>query len=293
MNAKQNRQLAIQYHILRRLIQDDKRLHSKITKENIHELLDAKKFYEKYFEPNHNTIHIPTLFKLIQRETEAAFKRMSVKVHIIHKFDEHYPKSILQDFKEDAPMFIYLSGGIEVLDRKFKKISYFTTPISTDVYIQDTLNLIKELKGTNSIAIIQFNTLMDNIIFLELQKMNIPCIVIFRGPITKDLENSIKKYNPRFKRGLKGMNIMSITGPFNEVLSETVQTHLMNSMGHTSVLFSAVVADVNHEAIRNNLSWRKPSLMPLLNSSNYPSSDLLFTLEKVEDFTRIINQLIS
>ncbi len=291
MNPKLNRQLAIQYHILRRLIQDDKKLNALITKDNVQELLDAKKFYDKYFVPQQNVSQIPMLFKLIQRETEAAFKRVSTKVHIVHKYDERYPKSILQDFRDEAPMFIYLSGGVEVFDRKYKKISFFSTTKSHDEYIQDSLDLVKRLKGTAFVAIIQFNTLMDNLLFLEFQKIGVPCIVVFRGPITKDLENSIKKYNPRFKRGLKGMNIMSVTGPFNEVMSEVTQTRLMNSMGHVSVLFSHDVADVNHEAIRNNLNWRKPSLMPLLNGSEYPSSELLFTLEKGDDFVVTLNRL--
>lgn len=291
MNPKQHRQLAIQYHILRRLIQDDSKLHSKITKDNISELLDAKKFYEKYFEPQHNVSQLPMLFKLIQRETEAAFKRISNKVHIIHKFDERYPKCFLQDFRDEAPMFIYLSGGVDVLDRKLKKVSIFSSSKSTDDYINQSLHLIRQLKDSGYVALIQFNTLMDNLIFLECQKLSIPCIVVFRGPVTKDLENAVKKYNPRFKRGSKGMNIMSITGPFNEVLSEKIQTHLMNSMGRVSILLSEAVSDVNHEAIRNNLSWRKPSFMPLLNGSEYPSSELLFTLEKSEDFKKTIDHL--
>ncbi len=291
MNPKQNRQLAIQYHILRRLIQDDSKLHAKINKENIAELLDAKKFYDKYFEPQHNAAQLPMLFKLVQRETEAAFKRISNKVHIIHKYDERYPKCILQDFREDAPMFLYLSGGVDVLDRKYKKISLFTNSKSSDEYIEETLKLLKQLKDSSYVVLIQFNTLMDNLIFLECQKQGIPCIVVFRGPVTKDLENAVKKYNPRFKRGSKGMNIMSITGPFNEVLNEKTQSHLMNSMGRVSVLFSDALNDVNHEAIKNNLYWRKPSLMPLLNGSQYPSSELLFTLEKKEDFKITIDQL--
>ncbi len=291
MNPKQNRQLAIQYHILRRLIQDDVKLHSKINKDNIAELVDAKKFYDKYFEPQHNVSQLPMLFKLVQRETEAAFKRISNKVHIIHKFDERYPKSILQDFRDEAPMFIYLSGGVDVLERKYKKISIFSSSKSTDEYINQSLECVRQLKGSEYVILIQFNTLMDNLIFLECQKQGIPCIVVFRGPVTKDLENAIKKYNPRFKRGSKGMNIMSITGPFNEVLSEKTQSYLMNSLGRVSILLSELVNDVNHEAIRNNLHWRKPSLMPLLNGYEYPSSDLLFTLENKEDFKKTIDHL--
>ena len=291
MNPKQTRQIAIQYHILRRLIQDDHLLNSKINKDTIHELLDAKKFYEKYFDQKHNLSTLPTLFKLIQRETDAAFKRISNKIQVIHRYDSNYPISLIQDFREEAPMFIYLSGKSEILDRKIKKISLFTNAQSSEAYIEKTLKLIKTLKGSPYIALIQFNTLMDNLIFLECQKQSIPCIVIFRGPITKDLENAIKKYNPLFKRGLKGMNIMSITSPFNEVILEKKQNHLMNSLGRVSILFSEVVNDVNHDAVKNNLSWRKPVMMPLLSHAQYPSSELLFTLGHDDEFKEMVDRL--
>lgn len=293
MNRKQNRLFAQQYYLIRRLIQNDELLNDLITKENKLEVLNAKDFYDKHLSSQFKLTHIATIFKLIQRETEVAFKRISNRIHIINRFDEVYPRSFIQDLKEEAPMFIYLSGKTEILNRKLKKLAFFTNTQVSDEYIVKSLKCVQQLKGSEYVALLQFNTLLDNLLFLEFQKQGIPCIVVFRGPITKDLEGAIKKFNPGFKRGLKGMNIMSVTGPFNELMNDKIQIKTMNSLAHVSILFSEYPSDVNQDAVINNLNWKKPTFMPLLDTSVHAPSELLFTLENIEGFKNAIDQLCS
>lgn len=291
MNPKQARQLAIHYHILKRLVQDDNALNRIITKDNIKELSDAKAFYEKYFESRRFIEHFPTVFKLIQRETEAAFKRLSRRLLIVNRYEAQYPSALWQDFKEDAPMFLYVSGTLEPLDRKADRLAFYTTSNSSDAYINSCMALITQLKQQSYTVIVQFISLMDNLMFLNLQKMDLPCVVLMRGPITIDLESAIKKFNPRFKRGKKGLNILSITGPFNEPIEENTHLKLMNSLSKLSILFSDDIKDASRFEIQNNLAWKKPSLMPLLDGQLYPSSELLFTLKKPEDFLETLQKL--
>lgn len=290
-NRKNSRQLAIGYHILKRLIQDDALLNRTLTKDNIHELMDAKKFYERYFVGNRFIEHFPMVFKLIERETQAAFKRMSKRLVMVHRYDEKYPASLWQDFREDAPVFIYVSGTLDPLDRYENRIALFTTANSSDTYINECNSLINQFKGQSITVIQQFVSLMDNLLFLQLQKLNIPTMVLFRGPITKDLEAAIKKFNPRFKRGRKGLNIISVTGPFNDPLEDSYHLKLMNSLSKLTILLSDVASDAKNSEIQNNLAWKKPCLLPLLNAKAFPSSDLLYTLESKDDFMKKVLEL--
>lgn len=292
INQKHARQMAIHYHILKRLVQDDALLNRVITKDNIKELGDAKAFYLKHFESRRFIEHFPTVFKLIQRETEAAFKRLSKRLLIVHRYEPEYPSSLWQDFKDDAPMFLYVSGTLEPLDRKADRLAFFTTNSSSDAYINACMALIAQLKQQNFTIILQFVSLMDNLMFLNLQKLDLSCMVFMRGPITLDLEAAIKKFNPRFKRGRKGLNIFSVTGPFNEPMEENIHIKLLNSLSKLSVLFSEDPKDAARLEIQNNLSWRKPSMMPLIDGKQYPSSDLLFTLKSPQDFLTSIQKLM-
>lgn len=291
-HRKHSRQLAFGYHILKRLIQDDALLNRTITKDNINELLDAKKFYEHYFMGSRFVEHFPMVFKLVERETSAAFKRMSKRLDMVHRYETQYPVSLWQDFKEDAPIFMYVSGTLAPLDRYADRIALFTTANSSDMYIDVCSGLIKQFKGHAFTVIQQFVTLMDNLLFLQLQQMSIPTVVLFRGPITKDLEAAIKKFNPRFKRGKKGLNIISVTGPFNDPMEDSFHIKLMNSLSKLSIILSDDVNDIKSIAVINNLAWKKPCFMPLLDAKTFASSELLYTLEHSEKFIDTILNLI-
>lgn len=292
IHPKLSRSICINYHILKRLVQNDVFLNRKVTKTNILELSDARKFYEKHLKQDLPIEAFPVLFKLIERETLAAFKRLSKKLLIVNRYEPEYPSALWQDLKEEAPMFLYLSGNIETLHRSVNKLAFFTNPNSQDAYLQKSLRLIQPLKDQEFVIMLQFNTLLEHLFLMQFQKDHIASLVVFRGPITKDIETAIKKFDLLFKRGKKGLNILSVTSPFNEVTEDKKTMKIMHSLSKISILFSLDPRDAQSFAIENNLSWKKPSMMPLLDGRKMSSSELLFTLKEDEDFIKYIQRCL-
>lgn len=292
IHPRLSRSICINYHILKRLVQNDVFLNRKVTKTTILELSDAKKFYEKHLKQDLPIEHFPMLYKLIERETNAAFKRLSKKLIILNRYEIEYPSALWQDLKDEAPMFLYLSGSVYILDRKVNRLAFFTTPNSQDEYLQKSLNLVQSLKGKAYTVILQFNTLLEHLMLMQFQKDQMASLVMFRGPITKDIESAIKKFDLMFKRGKKGLNILSITSPFNEVTDEKTLIKIMHSLSKISILFSRDHRDAQSFSVSNNLSWKKPSMMPLIDGNKMRSSELLYTIKEDQDFIKHIERCL-
>lgn len=292
IHPRLSRSICINYHILRRLVQNDVFLNRKVTKTTILELSDAKKFYEKHLKQDLPIEHFPMLYKLIERETNAAFKRLSKKLIILNRYEIEYPSALWQDLKEEAPMFLYLSGSVDSLERKVNRLAFFTTPNSHDAYLQKSLSLVRNLKGKSFTIVIQFNTLLEHLMLMQFQKDQMASLVMFRGPITKDIESAIKKFDLMFKRGRKGLNILSVTSPFNEVTDEKTLIKIMHSLSKVSILFSHDHRDAQSFSVSNNLSWKKPSMMPLIDGNKMRSTELLYTIKEDQDFIKHIERCL-
>ena len=189
-------------------------------------------------------------------------------------------------------MFLYLSGSVYILDRKVNRLAFFTTPNSQDEYLQKSLNLVQSLKGKAYTVILQFNTLLEHLMLMQFQKDQMASLVMFRGPITKDIESAIKKFDLMFKRGKKGLNILSVTSPFNEVTDEKTLIKIMLSLSKISILFSRDHRDAQSFSVSNNLSWKKPSMMPLIDGNKMRSSELLYTIKEDQDFIKHIERCL-
>jgi hypothetical protein len=90
---QRNRECAINFEILRRLVQDDTLLMQRVTRESYPELLQVSAFYHSHF-PTLRFVHdFPGVFQMMQRETVAAFAKLLPNTKVISKFDEEYPAS--------------------------------------------------------------------------------------------------------------------------------------------------------------------------------------------------------
>lgn len=284
----QNKQLAINYSVLKRLVQNDTLVNSRITKENIVELLDVQKFYMDYFESTKFVQYFPQVCQLVKRETETAFARLKQRVFIVHKYDEEYPKAILQDLKDEAPMFLYLCGDNTLLDRKVQRVSLVTTINREDTFIETCKNLCEQFIDTSFTLLIQNRSVVDHVIYEQLKAQNVSILHLVNGPLFKDAEaiKICKSSNPKFGH-------LSFVGPTDAGIEEYKRIKLMNSLGKVTVLLSDNPNDIHHFSIQNNYSWHKPSLLPLLKNNQTLHFDRVFTLENTNDFIPLLNNLIS
>lgn len=286
--SSQNKQLAINYSVLKRLVQNDSLVNTRINKENIQELLDVQKFYETYFESTKFVQYFPQVCQLIKRETESAFARLKQRVFIVHKYDEEYPKAILQDLKDEAPLFLYLCGDNTLLDRKVKRVSVVTTINREDVFIEECKNLCEQFVDSPFTILLQNRSVVDHVVYEQLKEKNVSILHFVNGPLFKDADavKICKSNNPKFGH-------LSFVGPTDAGIEEYQRLKLMNSLGKVTVLLSDNPNDVHHFSIQNNYSWHKPSLLPLLKNHQTVHFDRVFTLEDTADFIPLLNNLIS
>lgn len=284
----QNKQLAINYCVLKKLVQNDTLVNTRITKDNIQELLDVQSFYSTYFESTKFVQYFPQVCQLVKRETEAAFARLKQRVFIVHKYDDEYPKAILQDLKDEAPLFLYLCGDNSLLDRKVKRVSLVTTINREDAFIESCKALCEQFVDQTFTLLIQNRSVVDHILFEQFKEKNVSVLHFMNGPLFKD-EDAIKickSNNPKFAH-------LSFVGPTDNGMEEYQRIKLMNSLGKVTVLLSDNPNDVHHFSIQNNYSWHKPSVLPLLKSHETKSFERVFTLDNTEDFIPLLNNLIS
>lgn len=283
-----NRQLAINYSALRRLVQNDHLVHACINKDNFQELLDVRKFYETYFESTKFVQYFPQVCQLIKRETENAFARLRQRVYIIHKYDEAYPKALLQDLKDDAPLFLYLCGDNSLLERKVKRISIVTTLNREDDYIEASKTICSELNDSPYTVLLQNRSAVDHVLFEQLKEMNVSMIYFVNAPLLKEdkAEKICKSHSPRYA-------MLSFVGPTDIGLEDFMRLKIMNSLGKATVLLSDSANDVHHFSVQNNYAWHKPSILPMINPSEIQHFERVFTIGDSDTFLDILNKCIS
>lgn len=286
--SSQNKKLAINYSVLKKLVQNDTLVNTRITKDNILELLDVQQFYSTYFESTKFVQYFPQVCQLVKRETEAAFARLKQRVFIVHKYDEEYPKAILQDLKDEAPLFLYLCGDNSLLDRKVKRVSLVTTINREDKFIESCKNICEQFIHQPYTLLIQNRSVVDHVIYEQIKERDVSILHFVNGPLFKD-EDAIKickSNNPKFGH-------LSFVGPTDNGMEEYQRIKLMNSLGKVTVLLTDNPNDVHHFSIQNNYSWHKPSILPLLKKHETQSFERVFTLDSPDEFIPLLNNLIS
>lgn len=286
--SSQNKKLAINYSVLKKLVQNDTLVNTRITKDNILELLDVQQFYSTYFESTKFVQYFPQVCQLVKRETEAAFARLKQRVFIVHKYDEEYPKAILQDLKDEAPLFLYLCGDNSLLDRKVKRVSLVTTINREDKFIESCKNICEQFIHQPYTLLIQNRSVVDHVIYEQIKERDVSILHFVNGPLFKD-EDAIKickSNNPKFGH-------LSFVGPTDNGMEEYQRIKLMNSLGKVTVLLTDNPNDVHHFSIQNNYSWHKPSILPLLKKHETQSFERVFTLDSTDEFIPLLNNLIS
>ena len=283
-----NKQLAINYTVLRRLVQNDHLVHSRIHKDNIQELMDVRKFYETYFESTKFVQYFPQVCQLIKRETESAFARLRQRVYIVHKYDEAYPKALIQDLKEDAPLFLYLCGDNSLLERKVKRVSIVTTLNREDAYIEESKHICSAFENGHMTVMLQNRSAVDHVLFEQLKDSNVSMIYFVNTPLMKDdtAEKICKSHCPKYA-------MLSFVGPTEDGLEDFMRLKIMNSLGKVTVLLSDQPNDVNHFSIQNNYAWHKPSILPMIKPSMIPHFERVFALDDSESFIDVLNNCIS
>ena len=283
-----NKLLAINYTVLRRLVQNDHLVNSRIHKDNIQELMDVREFYEKYFESTKFVQYFPQVCQLIKRETESAFARLRQRVYIVHKYDESYPKALIQDLKEDAPLFLYLCGDDTLLERKVKRVSIVTTLNRDDAYIEKSKEICAFFKDSYYTVIIQNRSAVDHVLYVALKDLNVSMLYFVNTPLLKEdhTEKICKSHTPKYA-------MLSFVGPTDAKLEDFMRLKIMNSLGKATVLLSNQPNDVHHFSVQNNYAWHKPTILPMIKPSDAPHFERVFVLEDSDAFLDVLNTCVS
>ncbi|MEI7667492.1 MAG: hypothetical protein WCI62_00670, partial [Erysipelotrichaceae bacterium] len=264
MNQSQrNRQLAINYAILNKLVQDSKAINAAITKANFEELLDVKQFYFTYFSSSKFVQHFPQVLNLLNKETETAFARLKPRVRIITKYDESYPIAILQGLLDEAPMFLYACGDITLLDRKLTKLNLICTSTQEDKLINECTHLIDGFNQSPYVMVFSQQTALSRVLYYHILKMQLSSLLIINHSLTKSIfKNS---FYPCNQADTKHM-ILSAIAPGEEINQrhQFLSSQIACSLSKVSILLSNEHQDLDLPVSLVSLKTYRPLLCPYL-----------------------------
>lgn len=195
---QRNREIAINLQILERLVQDREKVKLEVNSERFHELIHISDFYFKYFPASRFILNFPQTLQMMQRETAAAFSYLLPQTKIISKFDEEYPPSLIQDLREDAPLFIYACGNLSLLRRKAIKITIVGSRSANEKEIVQSKVLASRLAQEGYTIVSGFDNPLDTSVQMALHTIERPGIVILNQPLLKSfiadtLQESVKR----------------------------------------------------------------------------------------------------
>lgn len=276
---------AMNYAILRTIVQDDSLLKRTLTRQNFNELIDVRSFYQRYFQNNRFIQDNPIIFDLLTREAQLAFAKLRVKVKIIDRFSESYPISLLQDLREQAPTFLYVYGELNALDRKKKRVSLVTTLDTDEGYAEASLAVVSHLTEANHLMMIQNRSALDRKLMMYLDELRYPYVLLSNTPIQKIVSDE------------EGMNypektILSFIGPMDGVMVDFQRLKIMNSLGKLTILLSQYPNDIHHFSVQNNLAWHKPSILPLVKPEDTQIIPHIHLLSQVQDLNGVLNDML-
>jgi len=277
MNHNQrNRQLAINYAVLNKLVRDQKAINAMITKTNIDELLNVKDFYFRYFPSSKFVEFFPQVLNLLNKETEAAFGRLKPRLRIITKYDAIYPNALLQDLQDDAPMFIYACGDTSLLDRKLSKLNLICTSTQDDIMIHKSSHLIDGFNQTPYVMVFSQQTALSRVLYYQILKMQLSSLLIINHALTKSIfKNS---FYPCNQADTKHM-ILSAIAPGEEISQkhQLLSSQIACSLSKVSILLSNEHQDLDLPVSLVSLKSYRPILCPFLLHLN---QELIITVDQ-------------
>ncbi len=276
MNTNQlNRQLAINYAILRKLVQDDGALNRLITRDNLLTLLDIPAFYTAHFGSLNQVEFFPQIHALLHREVETAFTKLKPRVRILNKFDEAYPKSIIRDLGAEAPFFIYVCGDSELFDRRVSKLSLIANTGYSDALIRQSLDAVEQLDGVPEALVLTQLCTLNSLIYRRIHELHISSIVVVNHALDKTIFKST--FYPCNQTKVKHM-LVSAIGPDETNLNR--YQGLTDAMGAAlakgGILFSHQSTDLRLEGCARLMAAHKPVFVPFM---NVPRHELLIPVE--------------
>jgi len=276
MNQNQlNRQLAINYTILKKLVQDEHEINSLITKDNLMELLDVQAFYNTHFSAIKFVEFFPMIYGLLRRETEASFARLKPRIKIYNRYEKEYPISFFHDLGQNAPLFIYTCGDIDLFDRKLPKLMLVSTQGKTDKMIQASLDLLDQFDGSKEVLVLSQQTPLNHIVYSKIHSLSVSSIVFVNNSLNKAIFKST--FFPCNQTKIKHLLITAIS-PDESNLDQ--HQHLTDtlavSMSKAGVLLSDLASDLKLEPCVRLLSSHKPIIVPFI---DYARHELILSLK--------------
>jgi hypothetical protein len=288
MNQNQlNRQLAINYAILKKLVQDDKEVAKLITKDNYLELLDVQAFYHAHFEAAKFVEFFPVVYALLRRETEAAFARLKPRIRIYNRFEKEYPSSLAHDLGHEAPMFIYVCGDIDLFDRKLPKLYLISNTGKSDRLIQASLNILDSFDGSKEVLVLSQQTPLTHIVYNKIHTLSVSSIVYVNAPLTKAIFKST--FFPCNQTKIKHLLVSAI--PPDETNLDRLQAltnALAVSMSKAGILLSDQPGDLKLDGCLKLLGSHKPLIVPFFTALRH---DLILSLQP-EQLRQTIDEML-
>jgi hypothetical protein len=262
MNQNQlNRQLAINHIILKKLVHNDQEIARTITKENYMDLLDVQAFYHDHFSTIKFAEFFPVVYDLLRRETEASFAKLKPRIRIISRFDKEYPSVFFHDLGQDAPMFIYVCGDIDLFDRKQPKLYLVSSVSKSDRLIQQSLDILDQFDGSREVLVLSQQSPLNHLLYHKIHTLSISSIIMVNASLTKSIFKST--FFPCNQTKIKHLLISAIS-PDESNLDrfQSMTDHLAVSMSKAGILLSDQPQDLKLDGCLKLLSSHKPLIIP-------------------------------
>ncbi|MGB7594968.1 MAG: DNA-processing protein DprA [Erysipelotrichaceae bacterium] len=290
-----NREIAINYEILRRLVQDDLILKHVVTRDRYAELLNVSQFYFNYCPPSRFIQDFPKVFQMMQRETVAAFSRLLPNTKIISKFDAEYPPSLLLDLKDEAPLFLYVCGNIGLLERKHPKIVIVGSRSANEKEMIHAGNLSEMLGKANYIVTSGFEDALDTCVQSALQNAGLPGITFLHLPLLKTYVDG--SLSTSIKRSLFSSPSL-VVSPFPPTHSSMLKSEsilvgrMLASIGKVSIVMSAKEGGSAQKEAEYCIQMHKPVILPkyILLSLKFIESKYVLSVNSDEELLDLVKQ---
>ena len=289
MNQNQlNRQLAINFAILKKLVKDEQAVAKLITKENLMDLLDVQAFYHDNFEAIKFVEFFPMVYDLLRRETEASFTKLKPRIRIFNRYEKEYPSAILHDLGHDAPLFIYVCGDIDLFDRKQPKLYLVCHQGKAEKMAPAALSLLDSFDGSKEVLVLSQQTPLSHLVYQKIHAMSVSSIVFVNAALTKSIFKST--FFPCNQTKIKHLLISAISP--DEPKAERFQNQtdsLAVAMSKAGILLSDLPSDLKLEGCLRLLSTHRPLIVPFFIAVRH---DLILSLQP-ETLRESIDSLLS
>jgi predicted Rossmann fold nucleotide-binding protein DprA/Smf involved in DNA uptake len=294
---QRNRECAINFEILRRLVQDDTLLMQRVTRESYPELLQVSAFYHSHF-PTLRFVHdFPGVFQMMQRETVAAFAKLLPNTKVISKFDEEYPASLLLDLKDEAPLFLYASGNIALLQRHYAKIVIAGSRSANEKEMIHARAICEQLGKADYVVASGFDDPLDTCVQSAAQEAGFPTIAFLHIPLVKSFVDG--SLSASIKRNLFHSPSLAIS-PFPPTQNGMLKSEsaligkMLASIGKVSIVMSAKDGGSAQREAGYCVQMHKPVILPkyILLSLKFNESKYILSVNSDEELMDLVKQFV-